>query len=378
MTSPFDILLCAPSIPQSAVAAVTEALSENAVGPYGAAMESFEAALAAYFEGRPILPTSSGTAALHLALLAIDLRPSEVVFCPTFTFAATVNAVAYCGGEPVFVDCRASDWGMDVECLRDAIHAERAAGKTLRAVVIVHAYGLPMDLAELAALCAEEELVLIEDMAGAMGSRDGDGKSVGLKGDLACGSMNANKMLTTGSGGFVLGEDAAVMERARLYCNQGKLDRLHYEHEVIGQNYRMSNFNAALGLVQLPLLSERVAIKRRQFEQYRQTAERLGIEMMPEPELGVHNHWMHACVLNRAAQQTILAMRAERIEVVPLWKPMHLQPVYKHCRAYLTGHAEKLFECGMVLPGGLDLTAAQLARVTETLTACFEPAVSQR
>jgi len=305
---------------------------------------------------------------LHLALLALGVQEGDAVICPTFTFAATVNAVRYCGAEPVFVDCRTADWGLDPDLLEEAIATLKAEGKRLKAVMMVHAYGIPADTGRMRAICDREGLALVEDTAGALGSEQSEGKPVGLAGTVSACSTNANKMISTGSGGFLVCGDEGLMERAQLFCNQGKVEALHYQHVVVGMNYRISNLNAALGLGQWQNLEERLKRKAWQFEYYAKAFAKSPLKMMPQPSRCRHNHWMHAVLLeDMDSEPVILDLRESGIEAVPLWKPMHLQPIYAECRAFLNGSAEKLFRQGVVLPSGFELREPVLARVVESV-----------
>lgn len=368
MVQPFEILLCAPLIPEK-TAPVRDALREGAVAPYGSALNDLESALGKYYQDAGVVLVSSGTAALHLTLLAEELQAGDVVICPTFTFAATINVVRHCGAEPVFVDCRTADWGMDPDLLERAIREEKKAGHRVRGVIMVHPFGLPVCMERLSALCEANSLFLIEDTAGALGSEDAGGRPVGLAGTASACSFNANKMITTGMGGAVVSRDRNRIKQVRLLANQGKVDSLHYEHEAVGMNYRLSNFNAALGLSQWPYLKKRMAIKDGQFERYRRAFRGTAVRMMPQPGEGRHNHWMHAALLTNGnpSLPLVQGMRNRGIEVVPLWKPMHLQPVFHGHRAYLNGISESLFQCGFVLPGGFDLNESNQERVIATL-----------
>jgi dTDP-4-amino-4,6-dideoxygalactose transaminase len=361
---PFEIPLCPPSAPET-LDLLPEVLKAGNIGPYGPQLDAFKHELSRYHEGAEVILTTSGTAALHLALVAQELAPGDRILCPTFTFVATLNAVCFCGAVPVLADCRHLDWGIDTGQLAKALAAERAAGHRVRGVMVVHAYGIPMDVEPVAAFCREHGLFLIEDTAGALGSKASDGRAVGLSGLASAGSFNANKLLTTGMGGMLVTSDAALAARARLYANQGKTEAIHYEHEVVGMNYRMSNYNAALGLAQWPLLAERLASKARQFQTYKAALEPLGFSMMPQPQGTVHNHWMHAALVpnGREADPVIRELRAQGIEAAPLWKPMHQQPVYKDCAAYLNGTSDELFARGLCLPSGSGMTEAQQERV---------------
>jgi dTDP-4-amino-4,6-dideoxygalactose transaminase len=349
-----------------------DAFDSNWIAPLGPHVDAFEAEMAARIGVPHAAALSSGTAALHLALLLHGIGPGDVVLCSTFTFAATANAITYVGAEPVFVDSTAEDWCIDVSLVRDALIAERAAGRNVRAVIPVDLYGLVPDMAALESLCEEEGLVLIEDAAEALGSRR-DGRPAGSFGSCAAFSFNGNKIITTSGGGMLVSREADVVAGARHLATQAREPVPHYQHEVVGYNYRLSNLLAAVGRGQLSHLDERIAARADNRAHYEaELADLPGWAMMPAPDHTESNHWL-TCVtidperagLDREAVRVHL--EADGIEARPLWKPMHQQPVFAGRRAYLSGVSDALFAHGLCLPSGSSLTDADRARITKRI-----------
>ncbi|MCA9568016.1 MAG: aminotransferase class I/II-fold pyridoxal phosphate-dependent enzyme [Myxococcales bacterium] len=349
-----------------------EAFDSNWIAPLGPMVDAFEAAFAERVGAPEAAALSSGTAALHLALLLLGVGPGDLVLTSTLTFAATANAIRYVGAEPVFVDATEADWCMDIEQVERALAAERARGKRVKAVMPVDLYGLLPDLAALEALCEREGLVLIEDAAEALGSRRDD-RSAGSFGACAAFSFNGNKIITTSGGGMLVSHDAGIVERARYLSTQAREPFPHYEHVTVGFNYRLSNLLAAVGRGQLMHLPERIDARRANAVAYREAlADVPGFQFMPQPEGTVSNHWL-TCVLidpeaagvDREAVREHLA--ADQIEARPLWKPMHLQPVFADCPSYGSGVSERLFAIGLCLPSGSSLTDGDRARVIDRI-----------
>ena len=356
---------------------------------------------------------SSGTAALHLALRILGLQRGEEVICSTFTFSASANAIAYEGGVPVFIDCDAASWNMDPGLLREELAACARRGKLPRAVIVVDLYGQCADYDPILAACAEYGVPVIEDAAEALGAtyegkvkakvkvEKGNGRSSSQKskaksqkskppiststftsacsrpagsfGAAAVFSFNGNKIITTGGGGMLVSHDKAIVEKARFLATQARDSAPHYQHSEIGFNYRMSNVLAAIGRGQLQVLTQRIAARRRNFEFYQQALGDLpGIEFMPEAPFGRSARWLTCLtidpeVFGATREDVRLALDKENIEARPVWKPMHLQPVFKGCRVRGGGVSERLFENGLCLPSGSALTEQDLGRVCEVV-----------
>ena len=349
-----------------------DAFDSNWIAPLGPHVDGFERELADFVGVPYAAALSSGTAALHLALLLHDVRPGDVVFCSTFTFAATANAIAYVGAEPVFVDASAGDWCMDPEALKTAIAAERARGSRLKAVLPVDLYGLLPDLAAIEAICEAEGLVLIEDAAEALGSRRGE-RAAGAYGQCAAFSFNGNKIITTSGGGMLVSRDGDLIERARYLSTQAREPVAHYEHRTVGYNYRLSNLLAAVGRGQLRHLPERIEARRTNRAVYEEALGELpGFRFMPAPADTTSNHWLTCITIDPTLagidQEAVrLHLAGDGIESRPLWKPMHRQPVFADHRWYGQGVADDLFAIGLCLPSGSSLTPADRERIVERI-----------
>lgn len=366
------IYLSPPHMSPDERALLLDAFDSNWIAPLGPHVDGFEAELAARVQVDHAAALSSGTAALHLALLLHGVGPGDVVLCSSFTFAATANAIAYVGAEPVFVDASADDWCMDVDLLQDALAAERALGKRVRAVMPVDLYGLLPDLAAIEALCMNEGLVLIEDAAEALGSSR-EGRPAGSFGDCAAFSFNGNKIITTSGGGMLVSRSEEVIQGARKLSTQAREPVPHYQHEMIGYNYRLSNLLAAVGRGQLAHLDERIEARAANRAHYEaQLADLPGWSFMPAPAHTKSNHWLTCVTIDPAVahvdrEAVRLHLEADGIEARPLWKPMHQQPVFAGSRAYLNGVSDRLFRDGLCLPSGSSLSEADRARITDRI-----------
>ncbi|HVV82885.1 MAG TPA: aminotransferase class I/II-fold pyridoxal phosphate-dependent enzyme [Kofleriaceae bacterium] len=350
-----------------------DAVASNWIAPLGPHVDAFEREVAAAVGMPHALALASGTAALHLALVVAGVGPGDRVLVATLTFAASANAVTYVGAEPVFVDCDAT-WTIDPDLVAAELAAGRAAGRPYKAVIAVDLYGQVCAYDRLAPACAEHGATLVQDSAEALGSI-WRGRPAGGQAALAVLSFNGNKIITTSGGGMLLGTDAAALARARKLSTQAREPAPHYEHVEIGFNYRMSNLLAAVGRAQLEALPARVAARRAVNARYRAAlAGRPGIGFL-EPAPGCEpNCWLTCLQVEPAAAGTDRealrrALEAADIEARPVWKPMHLQPVFAGHRAVGGATAARLFEHGLCLPSGSSLTEADQARVVEILLA---------
>jgi len=349
-----------------------DAFDSNWIAPLGPHVDGFEAELAAYVGMKHAAALSSGTAALHLALLLAEVQPGDVVLCSSFTFAATANAIRYVGAEPVFIDSTDEDWCMDPELLQAAIRSEHAAGHTIAAVIAVDLYGLMPDYDALEAICTEHGIPLIEDAAEALGSRR-NGRAAGSFGRCAAFSFNGNKIITTSGGGMLVSSDPSLVERARYLATQARDPVPYYQHQVVGYNYRLSNLLAAIGRGQLSHLDEKIATRRRIYQRYADALGELpGFSMMPIPQEVEPNRWLSCLEIDPTAagidhESIRLHLEADGIESRSLWKPMHQQPVFEGCRSYLNGVSDRLFRTGLCLPSGSSLTDPDQNRVVERL-----------
>ena len=368
------IYLSPPHLAGNELDLVGDAIASNWIAPLGPHVDAFERELAAVAGVNHALALSSGTAALHLALIVHGIGRGDEVICSTLTFAASANAIAYVGATPVFVDCDATSWTMDPALLEEAIITRRAAGATLRAVIAVDLYGQPCDYDAIAAVCARHDVLLLQDAAEALGASY-RGRPVGGQGALAVFSFNGNKIITTSGGGALVGNDAALIAHARKLSTQAREPAPHYEHNEIGFNYRLSNLLAAVGRAQLAVLPDRVAARRAVFDRYAAALGSLpGISLMPEPAFGRSTRWltcltMQPDILGVDRETVRHALDAAEIESRPVWKPMHLQPVFAGAPAIGGAVSQRLFELGLCLPSGSSLTTADQDRVIEIVLA---------
>jgi dTDP-4-amino-4,6-dideoxygalactose transaminase len=354
---------------------VADAISSNWIAPLGPHVDAFEAELAAATGVEHAVALSSGTAALHLALVVLGVGTGDEVACSTFTFAASANAITYSGATPFFVDADATSWTIDPEQLERAIAQRRASGGRVRAVVAVDIYGQCCDYDALRGVCEREEIWLVQDAAESLGATY-RGAPAGAQGALAALSFNGNKIITTSGGGALVSHTGSWVEHARKLSTQAREPVPHYEHVEVGFNYRMSNLLAALGRAQLESLSERLATRRRIRDRYVELLGDVGgVTFMPEAPYGTTNAWL-TCVLidpetfGADRERVRLALEADDIEARPLWKPMHLQPVYASHDAFGGDVSARLFERGLCLPSGSSLTAEDQDRVVATMLSC--------
>ena len=336
------------------------ALDSNwiSLGPH---VESFEREMAAYVGVDSAAALSSGTAALHLALLLCDVGPGDIVATSTLTFAATANAIRYCGAQPLFIDADPATWTMDVTRLEDALlRREANADKLPKVVMPVDIYGQSADYDRIVEVCRPRGIRIVEDAAEALGSTYKD-KRCGALGDIGVFSFNGNKIITTASGGMLLSDDTELVARARFMSAQARDPAPHYQHSVVGYNYRLSNLLAALGSAQLEVLDSRVARRRQIFALYREALGDLpGVALMPEASYGACNRWLtcitiDAELLGVTREEVRLHLEKHEVESCPVWKPMHLQPVFAGCSCHGGNVASQIFETGLCLPSGSSL-----------------------
>jgi dTDP-4-amino-4,6-dideoxygalactose transaminase len=365
---PPHILLSPPHVTDDDRAAVLAALDSGWLAPAGPALAEFEAAAAQRTGRAAAAALSSGTAALHLALQLAGVGPGDRVLVSDLTFAASANAVAYLGGSPVFVDAEARSWNLDPELVCAELHASAKRGDLPRAVVAVDLYGQVADLEPIAEVCAEYDVTLVEDAAEALGATY-RGRPAGSFGRVAVLSFNGNKVITTSGGGMLVADDPELVERARYLAAQARQPVLHYEHTEVGYNYRLSNLLAALGTSQLRQLDTRVARRRAINAAYREAlADVPGVDLMPDAGTGEPIWWLSALTVDPAVAGTdrdavIAHLAANRVEARPVWKPMHLQPLYADAPHLGGAVAARLFDQGLCLPSGSQLTDDDVERV---------------
>ena len=362
------LYLSPPHLGADELVLVQDAFASNWIAPLGPHVNAFEKEFARTIGIGHAAALSSGTAAIHLALKLVGVRPGDTVICPTLTFCATANPIVYEGGTPVFIDADVATWNIDAELLREELRVRAATGKLPRAVICVDLYGQCADYDRIQDACAEYSVPLIEDAAEALGATY-RGKPAGCFGTCAAFSFNGNKIITTSGGGMLVSNDARLIEQARFLASQARDPAPHYQHSVIGHNYRLSNILAAVGRGQLRVLSDRVAARRRINAYYRAALGRLpGIGFMPQADFGEPNWWLtcitvDADTFGATRDQIAMALEAAEVEARPIWKPLHLQPVFAGCPYRGGTVAQKLFERGLCLPSGSAMTNADLDRV---------------
>lgn len=352
---------------------VKEAFDTNWLAPVGPQVDAFEQEFCQVVGAGYAAAVSSGTAALHLALRLVGIQPDDEVFCSTLTFIATANPITYLGAKPVFIDSDRTSWNMNPDLLREALAHRAKIGKLPKAVVLVHLYGQSADIDPILEACDRYSIPLIEDAAEALGATY-KGRAPGTFGKIGIYSFNGNKIITTSGGGMLVSDDPNLVEKARFLATQARDPAPHYQHSEIGYNYRLSNVLAGIGRGQLRVLEDRVAARRHNFEVYQQALENLpGIEFMPEAAYGRATRWLTCLTIDPKAfganrEQIRLALANKQIEARPVWKPLHLQPVFDECECIGGVVAEDLFVRGLCLPSGSNLTTEDLERVIGTIT----------
>lgn len=350
---------------------VQEALDSNWIAPVGPNIDAFEARLCKYTGSMHALALSSGTAALHLALLALGVGRGDVVLCQSLTFIASANPIMYVGATPVFIDSEPVTWNMCPNALEDAMVHYIRIGQKPKAVMLVHLYGMPAMLDAILFLCQKYEIPLVEDAAEALGSEFG-GRKAGTFGDLGVFSFNGNKIITTSAGGALLSDHSRYIDRARFLAAQAREPAVHYEHHEIGYNYRMSNICAGIGRGQLEVLDARIARRRANFEYYQKELRHVpGVSFQNGPAHALSNRWLTAFIIDEDQPvnpaQIQKALSEAGIESRPVWKPMHTQKIYKTLPRFGGSVSEWLFARGICLPSGSNLSEADLRFVTSRL-----------
>ncbi|WP_310423620.1 DegT/DnrJ/EryC1/StrS family aminotransferase [Chamaesiphon sp. VAR_48_metabat_135_sub] len=370
MTKP--ILLSTPHMGDREHQFVTEAFETNWIAPIGPHVDAFEREFCQAVGSSHAAAVSSGTAALHLALKLVGVGVGDEVFCSTLTFSASANPIAYLGAKPVFIDSERQSWNMDPQVFQTAMEQRAKVGKLPKAVILVHLYGQSADIDPILKTCQQYGVPMIEDAAEALGATY-KGRSPGTFGKIGIFSFNGNKIITTSGGGMLVSEDASITSKAKFLATQARDPAPHYQHSEIGYNYRLSNVLAGIGRGQLLVLNDRVAARRRNCEVYEQALGNLpGIEFMPEAPWGSATRWLTCLTIDPQAfgadrEQVRLALADAQIEARPVWKPLHLQPIFKDSECFGGEVAEDLFERGLCLPSGSNLSDEELNRVIDTI-----------
>lgn len=355
---------------------VNEAFNTNWIAPLGPNVDGFENDLKNYTGIADVAALSSGTAALHLALILAGVTNGDDVICQSFTFSASANPIVYCGARPIFIDSEPDTWNMCTELLEKAIKQGLEQGRKPKAIVFVHLYGMPAKTQEIVDIANRYQILTIEDAAEALGSEI-NGKKLGTYGNFGVLSFNGNKIITTSGGGALISNDIIAVEKARFLATQARDPAPHYQHSEIGYNYRMSNICAGIGRGQMRVIDERVKRRREIFDFYYQELSSIpGIDFLIEPSGYFSNRWLSTITVNPKSgvtRETLrLALDRENIESRPLWKPLHLQPVFSSYPTFENGTSAKLFRDGLCLPSGSNLTDEDLNRIVNVIKLAIE------
>lgn len=369
-----QVLLSTPHMGDSELDFIVEAFETNWIAPLGPNVDAFERELADKVGASHAVALSSGTAAIHLALIMLGVRAGDVVFCSTLTFAASANPIAYQGAEPVFIDSEPESWNMSPEALERALLVGHRTGRLPKAVIVVNLYGQSADMDPIIEVCERFGVPIIEDAAESLGALY-KGKPSGTLGAMGIYSFNGNKIITTSGGGMLVTENEDFARLARFYATQARDPAPHYQHSTIGYNYRMSNILAGVGRGQLRVLDDRVNARRRVFDTYRSLlADLQWLHWMPEPSWCHSTHWLSVATLDEdspiTAGNLISLLSSEFIEARPVWKPMHLQPVFAECEYFPHTSAsvsDSLFAQGICFPSGSNMTNESIERVVSTI-----------
>jgi pyridoxal phosphate-dependent aminotransferase EpsN len=352
---------------------VREALASGWLTTAGPQLDAFEQEFGRRL-GRPAVALSSGTAAMHLGLRLLGVGAGDDVFCPTLTFVASANPILYLGARPVFLDSDARSWTLDPALLAEALDARAREGRLPKAVIVVHLFGQSADMDPILSACRRHGVSVLEDAAEAVGTRYRD-RPAGTMAELGAFSFNGNKVITTAGGGMLVGQDPALIGKARFWATQAREDGIAYTHEELGYNYRLSNVLAAIGRAQLEVAEIRVAQRRKVAQRYGAAfADLPGVSPMPECDYGIHARWLSTFLVDPAASgvtrdEIITALDRADIEARPVWRPMHRQPLYRDAPRYGGAVAERLSETGIGLPSSSCLDDADQDRVIDVVRA---------
>jgi len=380
------VWLSSPHLGGDEIKFVNEAFAGNWIAPLGPNVDGFENDLVNYLGGNcKVVALNSGTAAIHLSLILLDVRPGDEVICQSMTFSASANPIVYLGAKPIFIDSEEDTWNLNPDYLEEAIKHRIKSGKKPKAIIVVHLYGMPAKMSEITAIAKRYGIPVIEDAAEALGSSL-YGQKCGTLGDIGILSFNGNKIITTSGGGALISENVDWVEKARFLATQARDAAPHYEHSHIGYNYRMSNICAGIGRGQMMVLNSRIKKRRNNFDFYKKSLSEFdGLFFLPEPRAYFTNRWLTTMLIdpskskNGISRDEIrLALAKENVESRPLWKPMHLQPVFADSLYYGGDVAENLFALGLCLPSGSNLTRENLQVVIESIVGTLNTAKSTK
>lgn len=371
------VYLSSPHMGGDEIKYVQEAFDSNWIAPLGPNVNNFEKEMATYAGIGHAAALSSGTAALHLALILLGVESGDEVLVSSFTFSASVNPIVYQQATPILIDSEELTWNMSPEYARKAIEERIRKGRKPKAIILVHLYGMPAQLGEFQKISAEYDIPLIEDAAESLGSKY-KGIQTGTLGKFGVFSFNGNKIITTSGGGCLISNDEKMIDKSRFLATQSRDPAPHYQHSEIGYNYRMSNITAGIGRGQLLVLDQWVEKRRKHFEEYKNSFRDLQvIRFLEEPKDAFANRWLTCMTIqddgshNVSREDLRLALEAENIESRPLWKPMHLQPVFKDCPYFGDGTSERLFDDGLCLPSGSNMSAEDRERIINIIKGHF-------
>ena len=363
------IWLSSPHMGDNEIAYVNEAFDTNWIAPVGPHLNRFEERLSDISNGYSVAALSSGTAAIHLALVLLGVTDGDEVLCSSFTFSASANPIVYQRAKPIFIDSEYDTWNMCPNKLEEAIQSRLKAGVKPKAIIVVHLYGMPAKMNEIKAVASKFEIPIIEDAAEGLGSTYFE-EPLGTLSEIGIFSFNGNKIITTSSGGALISSNDEYVQKAKFLSTQARDDAPHYEHSNIGFNYRLSNVCAAIGLGQLEILGKRVEQRRNNHSFYEKALSQSDkIQFLKEPDGFYSNRWLTTILLPdfELREKIRLALAEENIESRPLWKPMHLQPIFKDCLIYGGSVCEELFERGLCLPSGSNLDESDLTRIIDKI-----------
>lgn len=371
------VFLSSPHMSGNEQKYIQEAFDLNWIAPLGNNVDGFEAELAIYNNISDVAVVTTGTAAIHLALRLLDVTSEDTVFVSSLTFVASVNPILYQGATPVLIDSELDTWNMSPEALERALEDAHEQKKLPKAVIVVHLYGQSAKMDEILAVCNKYGVPVIEDAAESLGS-EYKGQKSGTHGDFGIYSFNGNKIITTSGGGALVANNEEAIQKARFLSTQARDPAIHYQHSEVGYNYRMSNIVAGIGRGQLEVLAERVTQRRAVFERYKEAfADVFGITFQPELEGTKSNRWLTALTIDPEVTgvtrtEIIERLESENIEARPVWKPMHLQPLFRDVTYYPHGEensiSDKLFEYGLCLPSGSNMTVEQQDKVIKIIS----------
>lgn len=354
---------------------IKEAFDTNWIAPLGENVNKFEEEISKYVDAKSAAALSAGTAAIHLAIKSAGVQKGDIVFCQSLTFSASANPIIYENAIPVFIDSEEETWNMDPKALRKAFEKYPNA----KAVIVVNLYGNPAKLDEIKSICDEYNAILIEDAAESLGSTY-KGKQTGTFGKYGIFSFNGNKIITTSGGGMLVSDDEEKISKARFWATQSREKALHYEHEEIGYNYRMSNICAGIGRGQLKVLNERINQKTNIYKKYKDDfLNNEYVEMLPVPENSIPNHWLSVATISKNSKVTpvmiVESLQEKNIEARRVWKPMHMQPIFKDydfIKVNEEAISEKLFEIGVCLPSDTKMAVEEQDTVIQEIQKLFD------